>query len=122
MIIYNILSKEKAQNTLERLTGITWSEWKVIRDGYDRDRWSYEDDYIEDVLKEKNVTLPSFYELELVFSHITTSANGCIDIRKHGLITHACQAGVNFIISIRYLTLVMIGVRLSTWKLNMRRG
>lgn len=91
MIIYNILSKEKAQNTLERLTGITWSEWKVIRDGYDRDRWSYEDDYIEDVLKEKNVTLPSFYELELVFSHITTSANGCIDIRKHGLITHACQ-------------------------------
>ena len=43
------------------------------------------------ILKEKNVTLPSFYELELVFSHITTSANGCIDIRKHGLITHACQ-------------------------------
>ena len=53
MIIYNILSKEKAQNTLERLTGITWSEWKAIRDGYDRARWSYEDDYIEDVLKEK---------------------------------------------------------------------
>ena len=53
MTIYNILSKEKAQNTLERLTGITWSEWKAIRDGYDRDRWSFEDDYIEDVLKEK---------------------------------------------------------------------
>lgn len=86
MIIYNILSKKEAQNTLEKLTGITWSEWKSIRDSYDRDQWSYEDDYIEDVLKEKNVTLPSFYELEFVFSHVTTSANGCIDIRKYGLI------------------------------------
>ncbi len=91
MIIYNILSKKEAQNTLEKMTGITWSEWKGIRDSYDRDQWSYEDDYIEDVLKEKNVTLPSFYELEFVFSHVTTSANGCIDIRKYGLITHACQ-------------------------------
>lgn len=71
MIIYNILSKKEAQNTLEKLTGITWSEWKGIRDSYDRDQWSYEDDYIEDVLKEKNVTLPSFYELEFVFSHVT---------------------------------------------------
>ena len=91
MIIFNILSKKDAQNTLERLTGITWSEWKGIRDSYDRDQWIYEDDYIEDVLKNKNVTLPSFYELEFVFSHVTTSANGCIGIRKHGLITHACQ-------------------------------
>ena len=53
MIIYSILSKKDAQNTLERLTGITWSEWKSIRDSYDRDQWSYEDDYIENVLKEK---------------------------------------------------------------------
>lgn len=35
MIIYNILSKKEAQNTLEKLTGITWSEWKGIRDSYD---------------------------------------------------------------------------------------
>ena len=74
MIIYNILSKKDAQNTLERLTGITWSEWKSIRDGYDGDRWTYEDDYIEDVLKNRNVTLPSFYELEFVFSHALISS------------------------------------------------
>ena len=72
MIIFNILSKKDAQNTLERLTGITWSEWKGIRDSYDRDQWIYEDDYIKDVLKNKNVTLPSFYELEFVFSHFGT--------------------------------------------------
>ena len=62
-IIFQLLCHQRidsdAQNTLERLTGITWSEWKGIRDSYDRDQWIYEDDYIKDVLKNKNVTLPS---------------------------------------------------------------
>ena len=89
MMTYNILSARDAQDTLQKLTYIPWAEWQEIHNRYNYFRDGYEDEYIDKILGEKCVNLPYFEDLRFIFSHVSTSANSCNDIKTLGLIRYA---------------------------------
>ena len=71
------------------MTDITWAEWQEIHNRYDYFRDGYEDEYVDKILEERCANLPCFEDLRFVFSHVSTSANSCNDIKTLGLIRHA---------------------------------
>ena len=81
---YDIRTPESAYNTLKNITGITpdiWAEY-VCKD--------YKFDYLEEMI---SYILDNFMQRELcydnlniVFTHITTSANDCMYYNKYGIL------------------------------------
>ena len=77
-IIYDIRNQENAQRTLEALTGISFEQWDV--ESYRIRDYTYEDYFIDAELEENDKDIPAFSDLNFVFSHITTSGNGCVSV------------------------------------------
>ena len=82
-LIYDIRTQESARRTLELFTGIAWQEW--VNNSNRIVDFEYEDFFISTMLVEHDIVLPQFGDITFVFSHITTSGNGCKSIAKHGL-------------------------------------
>ena len=81
-MIYDIRTPQSAQKTLFDATGIPFYTWNLIEKKPDE----YDDDYVEMVIKEKGKHLIQFRDFEIVFMHITTSAENCQSILQHGLL------------------------------------
>lgn len=85
-MIYDIHTQQAAQDTLFRLTGIPISVWEsnIYRE---RD-YEYQDYFVDDMIREYGTNhLPRTYnEMEFVYFHVTTSADGCQAIRKYGIL------------------------------------
>lgn len=86
-MIYDIRTKEDARATLEALTGIPFAVWER-----EEETASSSDQHIEDVLRRYGRRLNHI--TEFVFTHLTSSANGCAAIRKYGL-TDLCRSYEN---------------------------
>lgn len=83
-LIYDIRTPILAQKTLERLTGIPIHVWK--ENSQKEHEFQYIEDFVENMI-EVYGTLPNRYEdFKFIFSHITTSADGCSNIKQHGLL------------------------------------
>lgn len=83
-IIYDIRTTEYAQQTLTNLTGVPISVWKQYL-SYERE-YEYTDYLVEDVINSHGYLPRSYRDLEFVYFHVTTSANGCASFRKHGIL------------------------------------
>ena len=86
-MLFDIRSQTKAIEILERLTGVTQTWWIV--DNYkniNRIIFTDSDQDIIRLLSKYNGSLPRYSDLELVISHITTSANQCQDILNNGIL------------------------------------
>lgn len=79
---YDIRTPELATQTLANLTGIPYNIWvykSYLSDG------NIDADYLYEIIEMYNGHLPSFDDLYLIISHITTSANGCAEIAENGI-------------------------------------
>ena len=79
---YDIRTPELAAKTLADMTGIPYAIWlyeRCLTNG------NVDADYLYDILEKYNGHLPSFTDMNLIISHITTSADGCEEIAKNGL-------------------------------------
>lgn len=85
-MIFDIHTKQAAQQTLFRLTGISSEIWE--RDLHHECDFMLQDDFVEDMIsKYGNRRLPSSYmDMTFVFFHVTTSADGCAAIIQNGLL------------------------------------
>ncbi len=81
-MIYDIRTPESATQTLADVTGIPYNIW--VYESYLFDG-SVDADYLYDIIEKYNGHLPSFDDLYLIISHITTSANGCAEIAENGI-------------------------------------
>ena len=83
-MIYDIRSAECAQRTLSDLTGVPISIWERSLDR--EHEYEYTDDLVADVI-ETYGSLPCTYrDFEYIYFHVTTSANKCASIQKHGIL------------------------------------
>ena len=81
---YDIRTKELAQETLVRLTGVPFSIWQQYY-GHEFE-YEYTDELVRRIVK-KHGHFPNNYRVfEFVFIHITTSCNGCASILENGLL------------------------------------
>lgn len=79
---YDIRTPELATQTLANITGIPYNIWvykSYLSDG------NIDADYLYEIIEMYNGHLPSFDDLYLIISHITTSANGCAKIAENGI-------------------------------------
>lgn len=79
---YDIRTPELATQTLANITGIPYDIWvynSYLSDG------NFNEDYLYDIIKKYNGHLLSFGDLDLIISHITTSANDCAEISENGI-------------------------------------
>ena len=72
---YDIRTPELATQTLADITGIPYNFW--VYESYLTDG-NVDADYLYDIIEKYNGYLPSFENLYLIISHITTSANGLV--------------------------------------------
>lgn len=79
---YDIRTPELATQTLSDITGIPYNFW--VYESYLTDG-NVDADYLYDIIEKYNGHLLSFEDLYLIISHITTSANGCIEIAENGI-------------------------------------
>ena len=85
-MIYDIHTKQAAQETLRRLTGIKYAQWDANRHR-ERD-YQFQDDFVATMIKEFGTKrLPkSYMDMDYEFFHVTTSADQCISIRQNGVL------------------------------------
>lgn len=82
--VYDIRTSENALNTLVNFTGVVPLQWEKCMS--QRKNFYYEDDFVEDVIN-KYGRFPANYENWIfIYFHITTSANDCASIKKHGIL------------------------------------
>ena len=81
---YDIRTIKHAQQTLSNLTGIPISVWEKHRS--EESQFDYPDDFVEDMIKRYGKILSSYKDFEFIYFHVTTSANDCASIRKHGIL------------------------------------
>ncbi len=81
-MIYDIRTPESATQTLADATGIPYNIW--VYESYLFDGCAGTD-YLCDIIEKYNGHLPSFDDLYLIISHITTSANSCAEIAENGI-------------------------------------
>ena len=79
---YDIRTPELATQTLADITGIPYDFW--VYESY-LTYGNIDSDYVYDIIEKYNGHLPSFEDLYLIISHITTSANGCAEIAENGI-------------------------------------
>lgn len=86
-MLYDIRDEKKAALTLEYLTGVQTKHW-LIEKKYNRNRNDYTDDDkdIERIVRENNGHFPNLEDFNLVVTHITTSSDKCLSIKKNGII------------------------------------
>lgn len=80
---YDIRSAKNAGDTLERMTGIPlviWQEESL------KASEEYSEDIIERVIREHSGKIPKYDDIDFIFSHITTSIDGCASIKKYGVV------------------------------------
>lgn len=85
-MIYDIHTEQAAQDTLVRLTGIPISVWE---ENIHRERdYKLQDYFVEAMIEEHGTKhLPrSYTDMEFVYFHVTTSADGCQSIRRNGIL------------------------------------
>ena len=92
-MIYDIRSTKHAQQTLSALTGVSIQTWERYF-GHERE-YTYTDDLVADVIDTYGHLPNSYMDFEFIYFHVTTSANGCVSIQKHGLLdlkrAYSCQ-------------------------------
>lgn len=94
-MIFDIRTTPLARKTLENITGIPHYIW--LENLYKESDFGSPDDFVEDIIRQyAHGNLPaSYYDFDFVYSHITTSANGCKSLRTHGILdlksTYACE-------------------------------
>ena len=81
--VYDIRTSEAALNTLVSLTGVDPSVWKALSDEEDHVPVTF--DLLADTINTYGRFPSRLDELEMVYIHVTTSANGCESIKKHGI-------------------------------------
>lgn len=90
---YDIRSTEYAQQTLSALTGVSIPTWESYLD-HERE-YAYPDDLVADVIDTHGHLPDSYMDFEFIYFHVTTSANGCASIQRHGLLdlkrAYSCQ-------------------------------
>ncbi len=86
-MIYDIRNEDLALRTLERLTGVKCDIWEeeVDRNIHRIDFSTIDEEILKTIRKHKGI-LPKLQDIEAVAIHLTTSNNGCLSIREHGLI------------------------------------
>lgn len=83
-MVYDIRTTEYAQRTLTNLTNIPVSVWEKYLGR--ENEYQFTDDLVAEVIN-KHGNLPSSYkDFEFIYFHITTSANECESIKKHGIL------------------------------------
>ena len=93
-MLFDIHTTQAAMKTLYRLTGIPIAQWR--KNQIHEREFELLDDYVAMMVKDYGAFyLPQRYtELDFVYFHITTSANKCESIRKHGIVdlqkTYCC--------------------------------
>lgn len=83
-MIYDIRTTQYAQQTLTNLTGVPISIWEQYI-GQEHE-YKYTDYLVEDVINSYGYLPCSYRDFEFIFFHVTTSANGCVSFRKHGIL------------------------------------
>ena len=81
---FDIRTPEAAKSTLCRLSHVspkTWENSLQKIDDYD-----YQTDFIFEIIKKYGSLPDSYRDFDYFFTHVTTSANECVCIKKHGLI------------------------------------
>lgn len=81
---YDIRTSKHAQMTLSSLTSIPISVWKQYL--YKERQFDYPDDFVEDMIERYGKIPSSYKDFEFIYFHVTTSANDCASIRKHGIL------------------------------------
>lgn len=82
-MLFDIRNQAKACETLERITSIPFSVWE--KESTNEKKYDYLDDFILATTQKYHTSIPAFEDLTFVFSHLTSSMNGCASIREHGL-------------------------------------
>lgn len=85
-MIYDIHTKQAAQETLRRLTGITYAQWNANL--YREQDYQLQDDFVAAMIQKfGRKRLPeSYMDMDYVFFHITTSEDQCASIRRNGIL------------------------------------
>lgn len=84
-MIYDIQMIETAQKTLQDITGISLDNW-VTKHNEIINNECTNDDFLRDMIDREGRWIDSYKDLTFVYSHITTSANECKSLFKHGLL------------------------------------
>lgn len=85
-MLFDIHTKRAAQQTLFRITGIPVRVWE---ENIHRERdYELQDYFVEAMIDEYGMRqLPkSYLDLDFVYFHVTTSADGCASIRQNGIL------------------------------------
>lgn len=83
-MIYDIRTTEYAKQTLTNLTGVQLPVWEQYL-AHERE-YAYTDDLVSDVINLHGYLPRSYKDFEFVYFHVTTSSNGCVSFRKHGIL------------------------------------
>lgn len=81
---YDIRTSKHAQKTLSSLTSIPITVWKQYL--YKERQFDYPEDFVEDMIERYGKIPSSYKDFEFIYFHVTTSANDCVSIRKHGIL------------------------------------
>ncbi len=82
--IFDIRSSLLARKTLVNLTGVDFATWEKYEEH--KREYAYIGDLVKDVIKTHGHFPCKYNDLEFVYFHVTTSANGCSAIKKHGIL------------------------------------
>ncbi len=86
-MVYDIRTQEAAGKTLECLTGVPAIVWDTERvRNAARIDFTEADKDIEKIISRYGGHYPSLDDIDLVVTHVTTSANACQSILEHGII------------------------------------
>ena len=82
--VYDIRTSENALTTLVSLTGVSTSIWEnsILQ----RNKYQYEDDLVEDVIRNYGHFPADYEDWIFIYFHITTSANQCTSFKRHGIL------------------------------------
>ena len=82
-MIFDIRTIESARQTLTSLTQVPIGIWEenICREK----EYRYVDDFVESMASTYGVIPDSYKKFEFIYFHVTTSANQCLSIRKHGI-------------------------------------
>lgn len=83
-MIYDIRTTEYAQQTLTNLTGVPIPVWEQYL-GHESE-YEYTDYLVADVINSHGNLPHSYRDFEFIYFHVTTSANGCVSFRNHGIL------------------------------------
>lgn len=81
---FDIRTKEKAQKTLTKLTGVHSSIW-AQKMGHEHE-YECQEHFMADIIRTYGYLPKNYRELDFVYFHVTSSANDCKSFRKHGIL------------------------------------